>query len=134
MKRRNVIIMMFVLLLIAAFGAYTMYNKPHVDVLQAKAFQTLTANELVDEFNTDEEQANTQYIDQVLEVSGIVSSIETNNQIVTVYLQSSDLLKSVSCEIDGDLDANIEVGDQVNVRGICAGSLMDVVLVQCKII
>ena len=124
---------MLVLLLIAAIGAYKMYNKPHVDVLHAKAYQSLSANDLVKAFNENEQEATANFLDQVLEIAGTVASIETDNEVTTIYLESFDLMKSVSCEMDGPLSDQIEVGSTVIIKGICAGSLMDVVLVQCKL-
>ncbi len=134
MHRKNLIISVLGLLILGSLVAYKMYNKPHVEVTKVKAFETLTANALVEHFNNNEEAATTKYMNQVLEVSGRVSTIETENDVTTIYLESDDLLKSVSCEIDGELDQQLKEGDQVTVRGICAGSLMDVVLVQCKTI
>ena len=43
MKRTNLLLIIIGLMLIGVIGAYKMYNKKHVDVIQAKAYQTLTA-------------------------------------------------------------------------------------------
>ena len=134
MNKKKILLVIVVLAIILVIVGYNMYNKDHVDVISTIAFEEVSAIQLIDYFNEDEEGATSKYIDQVLQVEGTILNIEINNNVTTIFLESDDMMKSVSCEMDGTIKDGVEIGSIVRIKGICAGSLMDVVLVQCKLI
>lgn len=125
-------------LLLAAIGlgsAYFMYNKPHKNIQKAKADFALNASELFTEFEANEESANTKYLDKVVEVEGKIQSIkmEDNGQ-TSIVLDSGSMMFGVSCQLDTTKQATAKQyseGDNIKLKGVCTGMLMDVVLVRC---
>ena len=103
---------------------------------QAADFQ-ISAVDLYIEFEKDEASANTQYLDKVLEVTGSLREIIQEDGKVSIILESGNLLGGVTCQLD-DLSehhfSSLKEGDQLRLRGVCTGMLMDVVLVRCIII
>ena len=86
MKLKKIILSLIVVGIIGAFIAYKMYNKPHIDVLDASADVTITANRLLNEFSRDETTANSKYLDKIVAVSGEIANtkIEKDKGIITI--------------------------------------------------
>jgi hypothetical protein len=129
----------FVLLIIvlgAIYGYYS-YNKPHKNLAKITADYKLDAKELFTAYELNEEKSDQLYMGRVIEVSGTIKSIDKNGQ-TSINLDIGSDLNRVSCEMEpesfADLDKTIKKGDQVTIRGNCAGMLMDVVLQRCVII
>jgi hypothetical protein len=128
------------LLAIVAAGstAYYMYNKPHADVAKMEVKHTLEASTLYESFESNEQKANKEYLNDVIKISGKLMQIEEKeNENTTLILDAGGLMGGVKCELDthsGHDLSKIEVGDQLSLKGICTGYLMDVILVRCIII
>ncbi len=125
-------------LLLALLGlgaAYYMYNKPHQNMLKAKADVVIPATELFAAFESNEAEANRKYLDKVVKVTGIVKEAGPNDDgAISVVLESGSALSGVICELDNLSEqkrTTFEVGEQLTFKGICTGMLMDVVLVRC---
>jgi tRNA_anti-like len=125
-----------VVVIAAAYGLYMFYKKP-VDTRTADAEFILTANELVGAFDTDEDAANKKFLDQIIQVKGMVAEITIDSSGTTIVLDSDDPVSGVTCsfytEETGSLSA-VKVGDSINIKGKCTGKLIDVVLNNCSIV
>ena len=114
---------------------YFVYNKPHkaTDVAEV----TLTAQSLVSAFDQNETEANAKFLDKVIEVKGKVKEVIEQDDSFILLLGDESSMSSVSCTLDHKSDSvayGLKPGDEVVVRGICTGFLMDVVLVNCKVL
>ena len=124
---RKVIVVISVLFLLATLTGYMLLNKKHRTV-EDEEYTSLDATQLFDDFKANEVQANAQYLDKVLEVTGIVSEVRTNqNEETVVLLRTNDPFFGVSCTLRNNT-AQIEPETQITVKGICTGYLSDVVL------
>jgi len=132
------LIVFFGLALTLAGGliAYQIYNKGHKDLQKTAPDHSLTASALFSAFNLDEQAANGNFLDKVLEVSGEVSRVEKNEKgNFQLYLASEDPMFGIICDMDpGKEPPSLSPGDLVIIRGICTGYLMDVALNRCVII
>lgn len=96
----------------------------------------LTADELADDFSTNEDEANNRYNDKLIRVSGMVKSIQQNNSTQTIFLSTSSALCSVICHFDEKYKGRInqlKPWQPVLVKGVCAGILKHVVLERCEL-
>lgn len=137
MKAKKIIISILVLGLLGAFIAYKMYNKPHVNVADEKADITLTANKILSDFTTDEATANSKYLDKIVQVNGKVIRVAIENGKGIVTLKTNDDFGSVICHLTPEESKNISTikeHQEITLKGICTGFLMDVILVKCVII
>ncbi len=115
---------------IIAFGlAYYMFNKSPTKIDSMASDFQLTASTLLSSFEDDETTANETYLDKVIEVTGKVAKSVTENDKTTIYLNTGNALSQIICQLEGK-DSTIKEGDQVTMKGICTGYLMDVVLVR----
>jgi hypothetical protein len=132
--KKYIIILGVVLLTVCVFG-YFQYNKPHEDINSAASDLKIEAPELFTEFETDEATANTKYLDKIVEVSGVVREVSPDEEgQLSVTLDSGSDLFGVICQLDNLTEqkkTDFKVGEEVTLKGICTGMLMDVVLVRC---
>jgi len=95
-----------------------------------------TADELMNDFSNDENDANNRYNDKPVRVSGMIKSIQQNNTIQTIFLSTSSALCSVICHFDGKHKEQLnqlKPWQRVVVKGVCAGILKHVVLEKCEL-
>jgi len=133
-------IIIFALLLVAAIIAAIIvwkwtFTKSDVSMASKKADVEITADVLYNEYENNEEAANASYLGKVIAVSGLVSTISVEGQDILLYLKNEDAMSGVMCAFNkASLDTSrIKVGQQVTIKGICDGYLMDVKLNKCSL-
>ena len=122
------------LALIGGVVGYRMYNKPHVETSGSTADVVITPAELLAAYTSDEMKADSMYLDKILEVEGVIVSINEVENGGSISLDTGDAMSSIICEFENKADvANVKVGDNVKVKGFCTGKLMDIVLSRCSL-
>ena len=134
-------IILFVLLCILAGGAFGLYAwyKPHESIGTPK--YNVSAKELASEFNSHETEAIKKYVGSdkdmvVVQVSGVISSIQKDTSGISLSLDTGDPLLGVSCTLDKFTKqprSDFKTGEQVLLKGICTGKLSDVIMDRCVI-
>lgn len=120
--------------IVAAGIGYYMYNKPVESLEKKKADVSVTANQIIADYEADEKAANEKYLGKVVEVSGKVSTITNEGGKIKVQLETGNPMALVICELeDGKNAGQIQAGEQAKVKGLCSGYLSDVVLVQSTV-
>jgi hypothetical protein len=105
---------------IGALIGYLLYNKPHQNVATASAV-SVTAVALYNSFITDTATAGKRYLQQVIQVSGTIKSITSNQQNQQVLLlQTNTNGASVNCTMEAAA-TNTQPGHNIIVKGICQG-------------
>lgn len=125
------------LLLVAISVVLFIYYKPHRSVKREKAAYTLTVSQLVEAFVEDETEANALYLDKVVEVSGLLKELIHNEGGMVLLLGDPAQPTGISCYLQKDqIEAfqQLKRGDRIQVKGICTGMLLDVVLDKCVIV
>ena len=127
------------LTILAAAGTYGLneYSRRHPDTHQLNAVFKVAAVDLVSVFEADASRATKEYADKVIEVRGIVSTIQRTDSSGTVFLKGKTSSSSVMCQFDQKAFREItqlRYGQLITIKGICSGYLMDVVIVRCILI
>ena len=133
---KKITIYILIIGLFSIFIAYTMYHKPHITVAKKPVDIAITANILFADFSSDETKANTKYLNKIIAVKGKVANVEFNGEKAAISLQTEDDFGSVVCYLVQDefkKSAEIKEGQEVILKGICTGFLMDVILVKCVV-
>lgn len=151
MKSKLIKIISAIVIIALIYVAY-LWFMPHRDIQSTKAFKTIGATELVNEFLTDKESANQMYLDtegesKVLTVTGTIASISTDQlgqQVI--LLKNSDEKMGVSCSFTletNEQTSNLTLGNKVSIKGVVrSGAEYDedldlfenVILEKCSII
>jgi hypothetical protein len=99
---------------------------------------SMSATRLAEEFEADPAAANGKFIDRVIEVTGVISEISTDqNNAIVFILHENEAPAGVLCTVSEKSASKAErykVGDRVVLRGICTGMLFEVVLNRCVIV
>lgn len=130
-------IIIVVLVSVAAYVWFFVYNKSHTDMSQAEPDVVISAEDLYVAYNEDERGSTLAYNGKILEVTGRISAIKEIDGIVSIYLATSDVMAEISAELDPGYPFdpnNYSIGDEVTLRGECAGYNLDVVLNRCYIV
>jgi DNA/RNA endonuclease YhcR with UshA esterase domain len=128
--KKIVLILLFVLLAVATYTWFFVWNKPQTNVAKADALK-IKASALFNEYSTNEQTANQKYLEKILEVTGEVTSITKNVEGQTVILlKTNDPMFGVNCTME-EKNIVLKEGDAVTIKGICTGYLTDVVLIRC---
>lgn len=102
---------------------YFQFNKSHRDIAGEEASKKVSAVELFQLYVEDEVEANSVYLDQVVEVNGVVAEIDFSspeNQMVV--LQSNDDFFGVDVYFISGLNLDsVKEGDEIIVKGHCTG-------------
>lgn len=130
---KRVLIFLLIAAVIGAAIGYSMWNKPHKNMEDAKADLAIEATALFNEFNTDEAAANAKYLDKTIAVTGTVKEASNADNTVKVNLETgSDF--GVLCEFDPltkHSRTDFQPGEKVTLKGLCAGLNLDVQLSRC---
>lgn len=111
---------------------------PEKSVSKQEANFTLNATDLANEYNLNPEGSDKKFIDRIIQVTGVISEISTdqNNSIVFV-LQDKNSSTGVLCTLDeknAKKASNYKIGSTVTIKGTCSGMLFEVVLHKCIIV
>jgi hypothetical protein len=134
-KYRFFVILIVIALLSAVMVWKYTFRKSETSVSEQKAEIEMKASELVKDYEMNENAANQKYIGKIILVSGIVNSIDTDSLNITVVLKESSATAGVMCSFDKNkVDVTqITPGTSVNIKGVCTGYLMDVVMNKCSL-
>lgn len=134
MKRKVILYLVLLVAAISVVYAAWMYFKPHASVRNKEAAYKLSAKQLADAFSSNEETANVLYTGKVLEVEGYLQEIIFHDSSVVLMLGDVSQMNGVSCYLQGNRKDDVQflrAGNQVTVKGICSGFLLDVVVEKC---
>jgi hypothetical protein len=124
----------FVLGLIGAAFGYYYYTKKVPSTKDIKANFTVSAADLIAEFDKDETAATTKYNGKIVSVKGNVVGVEATDSTCAVTIGSADNLGNVRCDFSKEFIAEgkaLKENDAVTIKGKCNGKLLDVVLNVC---
>ncbi len=108
MKKQVKIVITLVLLLLGVYFAYNYMYQDHRDIKEEKAVVLISASELVNYFN---ENNSEKVLNKTVQVSGIITEIDTKN--IT-------LDDKVQCSFDTEIK-NLNLNETITVKGRCIG-------------
>jgi hypothetical protein len=112
---------------------YHLYNMPRTTAAEMSADKEVSAKELFEAFTKNEQAADTQYGNKVLEITGAVLDVQKSGKDMSVLLSGGGNEGGVNCTMAADVPAPRK-GALVRVKGRCTGFLMDVSIIDATII
>lgn len=134
---KKVLIGFVVIGIIGGGVAYWQLNKSHRDIGAEEASIKISAVDLFQAYVDNEEESNKKYLDQVIEVNGVVMEISNEGEAGNlIVLQSNDDFFGVNGYFDQGVSIEgIQVGDEIKVKGHCTGGDdLGVVVAHCSIV
>lgn len=126
-KRRWIIAGTVILLAGFALYGYFQYQRTNQDLRDTRADQTVDAATLIREFAGDDTLSDMKYRKRILAVRGIVKSVDTSNNAVSVILGDSAQSASIRISMDTLYQeiSTIHKGMPVTIKGILNGYSKD---------
>ena len=126
---------MIIILGSLTFG-YVQYTNKNIDLATQKPDVCVAAPILYTEYSSNEIKANEKYLNKLTCAKGILRAVDKDNtDMASIALDAGDSLSAIFCQLDPrhttDID-HLAIGDTVEVKGICAGMLSDVLLIECS--
>lgn len=130
MKRKKVIFLVVVVFCLSgAIWGWVAFHKTRPSLASVKPDIRISAKTLYDAFNTDELNANKHYLNMVLEVEGMVASVQQGKTQTVIELSGGgNAMGGINCAMRSN-DNIPHKGMTVHIKGRCTGFLMDVNLV-----
>ena len=137
MRRKYVIVILFVVLLSAGAGwAFYLYNKPHRNVAGVRAVAEIDAVGLYSVYKQNEASADKKFVGKVIEVKGTIIAVQLTDSTANVRLGTGGADGAVNCDflvVKGAKPDLPSKGSSVVIKGRCTGFLEDVNLVDCVV-
>ena len=132
MSRKNKIIIAIALIAAIAFGVYYyvfVYSSQHRRQVQSETGIVITSDSLVAKYQVDEKLANSLYLNKAVVVTGVLLSIDKNQEgKTTLVIGRSDSFSNVSVTMISTAPITQKVGESITIKGLCTGALSDVVI------
>ena len=135
MKKILLYILALGILVLGSIYYYTQRDSRN-DIKHAKAEVELSSTDLLSSYENSEEDANSLFLGKTLMVQGILDDISQEGEKVTIKLESDSPLSSVVCEMNTKIRSDFSAlnqGQNIQIKGVCSGKLMDIILVNCVI-
>ncbi|EAR02583.1 hypothetical protein FB2170_04830 [Maribacter sp. HTCC2170] len=113
------------------------YNKPHVNVEKSDAIYSLTAQNLIKEYQENELGTDKKYTEQIIEIEGHIHEISTLKGSSVITLKDPESDSSIICHMqakDNKRALTLKKGQRVTIKGVCTGYLLDVMMVRCILV
>jgi hypothetical protein len=135
--KKTIKIVLVILLIGSISGvAFYTFRKSPDSVKNIKPDFIVDAILLADEFSENENEANSKYLNKIVQVTGPIADIvATEDQKTIIYLEGN-IMGNVSCLFSnsGLKNKDLTNGATITVKGKCAGYIMDVVLNKCAVV
>lgn len=131
-KRRLVLALLFVVGIMAGYFVYQKFLSTSPGMAKQEAVAQVAAVDLYAQFEEDEAAANERYLNQVIEVSGVIAEMEQPadaNAVITLETNGFGLVKcTLEPGWDNEFLASLSAGDQITLKGECIGLLLDLLI------
>jgi len=132
MSTKNKIITAVALIAAIVFSVYYyifVYSSDNHRQVQSETGIVITSDSLVAKYQADEKLANSLYLNKAVVVTGVILSIDKNQEgKTTLVLGRSDSFSNVSVTMISTAPITQKVGESITIKGLCTGALSDVVI------
>ena len=135
------IIILSLILMISAVGiSLYVYFKPSKDLAKVKPEIVISAKIFIENYASDETSGNEKYVGKIIEVSGSIFSIQSNERgISTIFLE--DDFFGISCALDSAYSVSVKnildsskEGSPIIIKGKCNGILTNIQMSSCVLV
>ena len=120
-----------IILLLAVAWIWYVFNEKYADTTQITPAFSVTALDLIHEFEKNDSLANKKYAEKIMVVSGEVSEVEGVDSTVNIKMADSTSGSYVIFAFqqqDKALAEKIKSGDKVSIKGSCSGGAYSKIL------
>lgn len=133
--KKIVLIVLIAGLVIATLAMLYVFRPAKTTVSGKNPDYTISSTELFAAYSSDEAKSDSMYIDEVIQVSGVVTAFISDSANFSITLEGDDT-GGIICSFNSkpENEKLPEVGSECTIKGKCTGFLMDVNLNLCSIV
>lgn len=108
-----------------------------MNVEKSDAIYSLTAQNLIKEYQENELGTDKKYTEQIIEIEGHIHEISTLKGSSVITLKDPESDSSIICHMqakDNKRALTLKKGQRVTIKGVCTGYLLDVMMVRCILV
>ncbi len=132
MKKRNFLIATVIVGAIVAYLVWANFLKTAPSMRKLDADYKVEAVSFYNEFNSDENAANSKYLNKIVQVTGVIDKIEISEESKPIISLKTEGFGVIKCTMESGLDddqlAKYQVNSTVVIKAECIGMLLDVLL------
>lgn len=120
-------------ILLVIYSIFRFMETPR-DTLHVKTQASLSSTELMSILSSRVDTTFNQYIDKVIAIESVITTINNKEGVYTILLRGDDKDTFVICEMQKNqntLIKELHTGDLVMVKGVFKGFLKDAILLNC---
>ncbi|RMB62749.1 hypothetical protein EAX61_04005 [Dokdonia sinensis] len=135
---KNPMALSVAILLFAGFillGSYIFKDKTDIRTVRTQA--SLTTHELFTQLQAKNDVEYSPYIEKAIEVKGVIKEITVRDGVYSIILDGDNRERHILCEMQRDQNNDIvtlAVGEEVVIKGILKGLLLDAILLNCILV
>lgn len=133
-RNNAVIIIIYSIIFLLVGGLYLAKKQSYKDIHKLKTFKQFSSQNLIHEYDS---KGYDDFIEKALEIHGVLKKVHHKNNVYSLYLSYEAGECFVICELQADQNhkiPNLKIGDELMIKGILKGKLLDIVLLNCIII
>lgn len=138
LSKKNIAIAAGIGILVLAGYFYKEYYRRPADITSIQPAEKVNAASIVSLYQNDEAKANQQYLNKMVQVQGAITEIiNQQDTLINVFIGDTNSVHNVSCLLDKrhfNAIKKYTAGQQITIKGICTGFLLDVELNRCVIV
>ena len=135
-KKFFIIVILLALVYVGYFAWSATTHSSNLSLENKKAKIKISANNLLNNYHTNEDQANQLYSGKIIQITGTIKDITFLNDRTTIILNTQSKDFGVICDLNKNQENNIKnlyKNQNIIVKGVCKGHLKDVILLNCTI-
>lgn len=135
-QKRHTIIAILSLTGISLFLLYLYLNSGIADTTTIQAEETFTTNELLSKFQHTQQKLEG-FIEKAIEIEGEIKEITFQDGKYSLILKGESDISYILCEMQSNQTPEVlklRAGQDIQIKGILKGFLLDVILLHCVII
>ncbi len=118
--KKIILLVVLVAVAIGAWYAYSKYKEETPDIVNKKADVSVDAATLIAAFDADTASASKKYLDKIVEVTGIVKTIDTSSVVLGEEGNPSEVVVGFDRRHKED-HKNVKPGTKTVIQGKCSG-------------
>jgi predicted LPLAT superfamily acyltransferase len=138
--KKTIIISLTVIVLMIAGAVYYVFNKPARKAAGEDAAFSVTAEQLLKEYEASDTLANRKFLDKVIEMNGKITNIKIDQKGgMVLMLDEKEGMGGIVCSIDEgskEKAKSLKAGQTISLKGICTGgdAMFGVTLNKCEVL
>lgn len=136
-KAGSILAIIAITTLVSIWALYYIDKSPEKITPDTRVEVKISSADLLASFIEDESKANSDFVERIIEVKGVVKEVTFLNNRYTVLLQGQGEYACLICDMDEDeVDQinEVTIGDTITLKGVCKGFLMDAILLNCVLV